>query len=205
MRIEEPLFYQVIFYWRSDQGATIPPLEFPKSLDAGQGIVELKIIPCKLMKPITPLELDVRPLLARGEEPFPAIIEQKAKLQEGQSLLLIAPFEPTPLYPLFRAEGFTVESTPLKNGDWQIQFHSTANTVHSKGRELDLRELEPPEPLQRALETLPLLGREETLTIHTRFRPVHLLEQLDGPGFEGESEEVGKNHWTTHIWRLPPD
>lgn len=147
----------------------------------------------------------MRPILARGEEPFQHIMKAKASLQAGQKLVLTAPFEPVPLFRIFQESGFNVESTPAGNGVWRIAFEPMDAASPTGRREMDLRELEPPEPLQRTLETLSELGREESLTIHTRFRPVHLLDQLDSLGFEGESEEVGKNHWTTHIWRLPPD
>ncbi len=47
---------------------------------------------------ITPSELDVRPLLAKGQEPFQAIMTAVESLLPGQSLLLIAPFKPVPLF-----------------------------------------------------------------------------------------------------------
>ena len=46
------------------------------------------------------------------------------------------------------------------------------------------------------------LGRDEVLTIQTRFRPVFLLEGLEERGFDGESEEVGPAHWRTDLWRM---
>ncbi|MCD8482594.1 MAG: DUF2249 domain-containing protein [Verrucomicrobia bacterium] len=67
--------------------------------------------------------------------------------------------------------------------------------------ELDLRQLEPPAPLYRALEALRCLQRNHLLLIHTRFKPVHLLEQLESMSFEFDTEELSEQHWLTSVWR----
>ena len=54
--------------------------------------------------PVT--SLDVRPLLAAGEEPFDAIMAAVAALPPDGILEIIAPFEPVPLYAVLRARGF---------------------------------------------------------------------------------------------------
>lgn len=151
-----------------------------------------------------PYTLDVRPLLAAGEEPFGAIIAAKAQLQSGQPFLLIAPFAPEPLYALFEAEGYTVQVEEKSPGEWHVRFQPPGgeSDAASVGRELDLRFLEPPAPLQKGLEAVRQLGRGATVVLHTRFHPVHLFEQLEGEAFDYDSEEVGPNHWTSHIWRL---
>src|SRR4051812_24275870 len=46
------------------------------------------------MKTPSPLELDVRALVARQRPPLPAIQQAIAQLEPGQALRLIAPFEP---------------------------------------------------------------------------------------------------------------
>jgi hypothetical protein len=51
--------------------------------------------------------LDVRPLLARGEEPFEAIMRAADALAGDEALHLIAPFEPRPLYDVMRRRGCT--------------------------------------------------------------------------------------------------
>jgi len=156
------------------------------------------------MKVREPYTLDVRPLLSAGEEPFGAIMAAKAQLQPGQPLLLVAPFAPEPLFALFAAEGYTVVSEEKTSGEWHISFQPPGSdpTASSVKRELDLRFLEPPAPLQKGLEAVRQLGRGDTVVLHTRFHPVHLLEQLEGEAFDYDSEEAGPNHWTTHIWRL---
>lgn len=148
-----------------------------------------------------PLELDVRPALAAGTEPFPLIMDAQQRLKPGQALHLTAPFEPRPLYPVFQSAGFAVEPMQRETGEWLIRF-LPATASGGDTRELDVRELEPPGPLQKGLEAAAALGRGETLVLHTRFRPVHLFEELDADGFDWESEESAPLHWITHIWRV---
>jgi len=154
-----------------------------------------------------PYILDVRPLLAAGEEPFGAIMAAKVRIQPGQSLQLIAPFAPEPLYALFQADGYTVQAEEKGPAEWHIFFHprDASAAGSTDNQELDLRLLEPPAPLQKALEAVRQLGRDQTVVLHTRFHPVHLFEQLEGQAFDYDSEEVGPNHWTTHIWRSGTD
>jgi len=148
-----------------------------------------------------PVTLDVRPLLAQGIEPFNAIVEAKQQLKPGQMLVLRAPFEPVPLYEIFRSEGYQVEAKQQAENDWEIRFIPEAISGQAE-REIDLRFLEPPAPLQKALEGVQSLGRDERLTLHTRFRPVHLFEQIDEHTIDYDSEEVGPNHWVTTLWRI---
>lgn len=65
--------------------------------------------------------LDVRPLIERGEEPFGTIMETVASL-DGRSLLLVAPFEPTPLEGVLGAQGFTYEAECVSETEWRVLF-----------------------------------------------------------------------------------
>lgn len=66
--------------------------------------------------------LDVRPILARGDEPFVEIMEAAEKIKSGENLTLIAPFEPVPLYGVLGERGFTHETTQVAPDKWVIQF-----------------------------------------------------------------------------------
>lgn len=153
---------------------------------------------------VEPYTLDVRPLLAAGEEPFRAIMAAKARLVPGQPFLLIVPFAPEPLYAHFEAEGYAVQAEEKSSDEWHVRFQPPGGEGGAAAitRELDLRFLEPPDPLQKGLEAVRQLGRGRTLLLHTCFHPVYLFEQLESDAFDYDSEEVGLNHWTTHIWRL---
>jgi uncharacterized protein (DUF2249 family) len=148
-----------------------------------------------------PLTLDVRPLIERGIEPFPEILRARNSLRPGQALHVIAPFEPRPLFPLFKADGYLAECRPNPGGGWCAVF-TPATATSTQGNELDLRHLEPPQPLQRALEALSRLGRGEELILHTRLRPVHLLETLEPGRFDAEIAERSPGHWVTRLWRI---
>ena len=149
-----------------------------------------------------PITLDVRPLLAQGIDPLSAITEAKQQLQRGQVLVLRAPFEPAPLYELFRSEGYEVEAQQQAEDDWEIRFTPSPGEGNSAERELDLRLLEPPAPLQKALEAVQSLGRDERLILHTRFHPVHILEQIDAETTDYDCEEIDLDHWVTSVWRI---
>ncbi len=70
--------------------------------------------------------LDVRPDLARGDEPFVKIMEAAAATGPGQSLVIIAPFEPVPLYGVLGAQGFTYQTECVALDEWIVRFTRTA-------------------------------------------------------------------------------
>jgi uncharacterized protein (DUF2249 family) len=67
--------------------------------------------------------LDVRPILARGEEPFDTIMNAVSQLGPDESLELFAPFEPIPLFNVLGVQGFRHEAQPIGNGDYRVIFH----------------------------------------------------------------------------------
>lgn len=66
--------------------------------------------------------LDVRPLLARGEEPFSRIRTAVDALEPGQGLTIIAPFLPAPLIEMLRGEGFSCTPEHRADGAWAVSF-----------------------------------------------------------------------------------
>ncbi len=66
--------------------------------------------------------LDVRPQLARGEEPFPVIRARLAALPFAERLTVIAPFLPSPLIELHRGEGYLTAAEHRADGAWAITF-----------------------------------------------------------------------------------
>lgn len=69
-----------------------------------------------------PLLLDVRPLLAKGDEPIGIIRAQVDALAPGQHLTVVAPFLPAPLIELLRSEGFTSRIERRADGAWAVDF-----------------------------------------------------------------------------------
>lgn len=66
--------------------------------------------------------LDVRPLLVRGEEPFPLIRRRVDALKSGEGLVLVAPFLPSPLIEKLGSEGFTSKFERGAGGEWIVYF-----------------------------------------------------------------------------------
>lgn len=66
--------------------------------------------------------LDVRPDLERGDEPFARIMETAASIAPGGQLMLIAPFEPVPLYAVLQGQGFTHQSEQRATDEWVVTF-----------------------------------------------------------------------------------
>ena len=66
--------------------------------------------------------LDVRPMMAAGEEPFAAIMEVVGVLRPDEEFELLAPLEPIPLYQVLGARGFSHETENLGGGDYRVRF-----------------------------------------------------------------------------------
>ena len=66
--------------------------------------------------------LDVRPLMAKGEEPFSKNMATGAALEATQDLILVTPFLPSPLIEKLRSEGFEARAERRSDGGWQTQF-----------------------------------------------------------------------------------
>lgn len=65
---------------------------------------------------------DVRPNLARGEEPFPLIRARIDALPPGHGVTVIAPFLPAPLIELLKSEGFQASMERRTDGAWAVNF-----------------------------------------------------------------------------------
>lgn len=74
------------------------------------------------MKPIIFKKFDVRPLLARGEEPLPLIRARVDALTPGDGVTIIAPFMPAPLIELLKGEGFKSTIERRQDGAWAVNF-----------------------------------------------------------------------------------
>jgi uncharacterized protein (DUF2249 family) len=66
--------------------------------------------------------LDVRPILARGTEPFSKIRESVDALGRDEGLSVIAPFLPSPLIEKLGSEGFRSRVERHASGAWVTYF-----------------------------------------------------------------------------------
>jgi len=66
--------------------------------------------------------LDVRPMMAAGNEPFDAIMGVVSGLRPEEEFELLAPLDPVPLYEVLGAQGFSHETEALGGGDYRVVF-----------------------------------------------------------------------------------
>jgi len=66
--------------------------------------------------------LDVRPILAKGIEPFSKIRESIDALKTDEGLSVIAPFLPAPLIEKLGSEGFESRVERQIGGGWTVHF-----------------------------------------------------------------------------------
>ncbi len=159
---------------------------------------------------IPPFDLDVRPILRDGGEPFGAIMEAVAGLAPGQSLRLLATFKPIPLFGVLGARGFEPTAREIGGGDWEVLFTPQAaapqqdapGAAHAPAAnddwpepsiEIDNRDLDPPEPMVRTLEVLERLMPGEALAAILPREPIFLLKELEtrGHSWRGSTEPDG--------------
>jgi uncharacterized protein (DUF2249 family) len=113
-------------------------------------------------------------------------------------------FEPAPLYAVLARQGLAHATECLAADDWRVWFYrdDAARSSASKGPAatavddddvivLDVRGLEPPEPMVRTLEALAVMPRGKTLVqINVRV-PQFLLPKLTERGFVYDIREQG--------------
>ncbi len=163
---------------------------------------------------IAPHELDVRPILNTGGEPFTVIMDTVRGLGSGQALRLLATFEPVPLYGVLAKKGFGHAAREIGGGDWEVLFTPTAALAALQqparpapttasdsrwpdpSRLFDHRDLDPPEPMVRTLVAVEELQPGEVLSVLLCREPVFLLPKLGERGHEwqGGFEADGKTY-----------
>ncbi|MCO4293942.1 DUF2249 domain-containing protein [Solitalea sp. MAHUQ-68] len=153
--------------------------------------------------------LDVRPLLAQKQDPFKQIMETVNTLPTGSGLHLITPFEPVPLYVIMQSKGFVCRTERISNNEVHTYFEpeslavkshsnepeinldfndetftSLVNAFKGKLHEVDVRELEMPQPMLTILAELEHLPADHALLVHHKKVPLFLLPELKARDFE---------------------
>lgn len=151
---------------------------------------------------------DVRAILANGQDPLKQIIKRFKEIPMGNALCIVNSFVPTPLVRLLEKEGVksftkTIDKNefhtiffkvlPKESIDQNVEpnlgeklrmldqdsFYLEHNKFPaSKIREIDVRHLEMPGPMQTILEILPKLDSDEALYVNHKRVPLYLLEEL---------------------------
>ncbi len=144
------------------------------------------------------IDVDVRPILRAGDEPFSAIMAALGRLEPGQGLRLYATFKPIPLFGVMANKGFAHQAAELDNGEWEVLFTPVADppAAAEPVREapagdwpepvvyLDSRDLDPPEPMVRILAATEKLSPGQTLSALLSREPVFLFRELTKRGHQ---------------------
>lgn len=164
------------------------------------------------------VELDVRPVLARGDDPLKLIQETVRGLRAEECLKIVNAFEPTPLINLLAKRGYEswierlaedlyitwfVKSEPSSNkpgvsagiesvlettGEFEQILQSFGK---SKLHTIDVRDLPMPLPMRHIMECLPKLKQDEALFVYHKKVPVYLLPELKELGFRYFIQDLG--------------
>lgn len=156
------------------------------------------------------VSLDVREMLAGGNDPLKLIQQKVKELKEGGVLKIINTFEPTPLIKLLENQGFQshvdvlekdlIETYFYKTGaDGEVQLEAKADnsddwdeilTRYDKTEQVDVRHLEMPMPMMTILEALAKLPSDTILVVRHKRIPVFLLTELKDRNFDYRIKEI---------------
>ncbi|NOY48972.1 MAG: DUF2249 domain-containing protein [Chlorobi bacterium] len=157
------------------------------------------------------VELDVRPILAGGVDPFEAIMAKLNEMDDSQTLLIINTFEPIPLLSLLKKKGYAYETERPEDGlvhtylekssggaeeqaadtkTLELDFGQTEGEFAGKMTEVDVRDMEMPMPMVTILEEIEKLPNGHALYVHHKKLPQYLIPELEDRGYSWVSKEV---------------
>lgn len=196
-------------------GANMPIEETPSATPPAQRDAERPEILSKLL----PVDLDVRPILQGGADPLKTILQNVEQLAPHQYLHLINSFEPIPLYTVLGKRGFD-HFTEFRDGAFHVHFYRRMPTEQGASGEeqerdettpdipsraqtiaLDVRQLSPPEPMMKILETLPQVDERTLLFVHHHREPLFLYEKLQARGYKWHVKMISENDFHVKIWK----
>jgi uncharacterized protein (DUF2249 family) len=184
-----------------DLFAKLKPLGFGTDAGSVAAVEEKKILPAFVasLKKEQLVELDVRPVIASGQDPLSIIVQKVKTIQPGQVLKIINSFEPTPLMALLKKQGFVSYADTIEP-DWvETYFYREENTgipekespvprsegwdvvvkqFENRMQTIDVRHLEMPGPMMTILESLETLPENTALYVYHKRIPVFLLPEL---------------------------
>jgi hypothetical protein len=156
-------------------------------------------------KPELVTELDVRAQLASGDDPFKEIITATRELPKGGILNLIASFEPAPMIRVLQKQGWVswirwegeachvafwfADKKQTGKTDEDAAFEAERLNKNASGWTINVRGLEPPQPMVYVLRTLEDEALVLPLTIKHQRVPSILYSHLEELGFKWTTNE----------------
>ncbi|MCF6170946.1 MAG: DUF2249 domain-containing protein [Bacteroidales bacterium] len=178
----------------------------------------------KSMKKASIIDLDVRPILAGGTDPFEAIMAILKTLNDDETLRIINTFEPIPLLNILKKKGYEYqterpeagvvhtfleksaaapkETQGETNQEAELTYDFALEKFAGKMKEIDVRDLEMPMPMVTILEELEKLNEEEALFVNHKKLPQYLLPELKDRAYKWVSKEMGEGDLKLIIFKL---
>lgn len=156
------------------------------------------------------VELDVRPIIENGKDPFTIITKKLKELNKGKTLKLINSFEPVPLIQILSKQGFQYYVETINEDLVNTYFHKTSdsnttdfstaktsedwNSVLKRFENMlttvDVRHLEMPLPMLTILDAMEKLPIDQALFVYHKRIPVFLLPELEERKFDHRIKEI---------------
>jgi uncharacterized protein (DUF2249 family) len=171
----------------------------------------------------TIIELDVRPILESGVDPFETIMNKLKEINDNDTLLIINTFEPVPLLNILAGKGYSYNTerpekgivhtflrkenvAPVKKEQAsdskdnptfeEIEIRYKGNMV-----ETDVRDLEMPLPMVTILEEIEKLEDSKALYVHHKKLPQYLLPELKDRGYSYVYKNIDESNLKFIIFR----
>lgn len=158
------------------------------------------------------VELDVRPVIQSGKDPFNMINRELKQLENGKVLKLVNSFEPVPLIQILSKQGFEYYVETISENIVNTYFRKTTGTkaVEVTGKKtgeewnevikrfknnliiIDVRHLEMPLPMMTILEALENLPADHALFVYHKRIPMFLLPELAERKFDYRMKEIAE-------------
>lgn len=149
--------------------------------------------------------VDVRGMIESGTDPFEHVVAAFDRLKAGEEFVLVTPFDPKPLVSFLSRRGAQTSLMQSTPGDVRYRISSTGERCARKSGDsrknadgvLDLRGLEPPEPMVLILEAVDQAGPAQPVRAILSRMPGHLIQMLEQRGIPASIEERDEAYFLT--------
>jgi len=169
--------------------------------------------------------LDVREDLANGIDPFSKIMATIKTFTEGEVLQIINTFEPVPIINVLKQKGFISKiehisdkeihtylkkekedrseeiNEKAKNDAKSDDIDTVFASFKEKFKEIDVRDLEMPQPMVKILEELDGLPDDYCMYVHHKKVPQFLLPQLDERNYVYLTKDIDQDNTKMLIFK----
>ncbi len=190
-------------------------------IEINEIVYENKTQKINIMRKKDIVELDVRPILSGGTDPFKEIMKTLGTMSDEQTLLIINTFEPVPLLNKLKTQGYEYEverpndsevhTYLTKTGEKaeektstevvELSFEEAEAKFAGKMHEINVRDLEMPMPMVTILEEIEHLDEGHALFVHHKRLPQYLLPELEDRNFIFSKKEIDESNLKLIIYK----